>query len=161
MNIDLTTPKLVYRCRCFQNIGYKLRHRRYISDRRTTMAANARVIFITFFWQWYNSFFTLYLYILLLNYLFWIINQLEKLEAAKAAWLVYLSLLSLTGPHWALTGLTGPYWSLHGLTGGLTGPYWAFFAFDDGLTEERTLRLIGLLSQPKNKRKTMTVQPDD
>ena len=33
-------------------------------------------------------------------------NQLEKLEAAKAAWLVYLSLLSLTGSFLALLGLT-------------------------------------------------------
>ena len=33
-------------------------------------------------------------------------NQLEKLEAAKAAWLVCLSLLSLTG---TVLGLTGPY----------------------------------------------------
>ena len=36
-------------------------------------------------------------------------NQLEKLEAAKAAWLVCLSLLSLTGPYWALLGFSGPY----------------------------------------------------
>ena len=49
MNIDLTTPKLVYKCRYFQNIGYKLRPGRYISDRRTTMAANAGVKAITFF----------------------------------------------------------------------------------------------------------------
>ena len=48
-------------------------------------------------------------------------NQLEKLEAAKAAGLVYLSLLSLTGPYWVLLGLTGPYWVLLGLT----GPYLA------------------------------------
>ena len=33
-------------------------------------------------------------------------NQLEKLEAAKAAGLVYLSLLSLTGSFLALLGLT-------------------------------------------------------
>ena len=33
-------------------------------------------------------------------------NQLEKLEAAKAAWLVYLSLLSITGSFLALLGLT-------------------------------------------------------
>ena len=45
-----------------------------------------------------------------------ITNQLEKLEAAKAAWLVYLSLLSHTGPYLALLGLTGPYWALLGLT---------------------------------------------
>ena len=36
-----------------------------------------------------------------------IYNQLEKLEAAKAAWLVCLSSLSLTGPYWALLGCTG------------------------------------------------------
>ena len=40
-------------------------------------------------------------------YLIW--YQLEKLEAAKAAWLVCLSLLSLTGPFLALLGLTEPY----------------------------------------------------
>ena len=33
-------------------------------------------------------------------------NQLEKLEAAKAAWLVCLSLLTLTGSFWVLLGLT-------------------------------------------------------
>ena len=44
------------------------------------------------------------------------LNQLEKLEAAKAAGLVCLSLLGLTGRHWALLGLTGPYWALLGLT---------------------------------------------
>ena len=52
------------------------------------------------------------------------INQLEKLEAAKADWLVCLSLLSLTGsflvlgsywPYWALLSLTGPYLALLGL----------------------------------------------
>ena len=59
------------------------------------------------------------------------INQLEKLEAAKAACLVYLSLLSLTGSFLALLGLTKPYWALLSLTGhywailGLTRPYWA------------------------------------
>ena len=44
-------------------------------------------------------------------------NQLEKLGAAKAACLVCLSLLSLTGSFWvnfylpyqALRGITGPY----------------------------------------------------
>ena len=60
-------------------------------------------------------------------------NQLEKLKAAKATWLVYLSLLSLVGPYLSLLGLTGqsgPYWALLGLTKnywallGLTGPYW-------------------------------------
>ena len=49
------------------------------------------------------------------------LNQLEKLEAAKAAGLVCLSLLSLTGPYLALLSLTGPYWALLGLT----GPYCA------------------------------------
>ena len=34
------------------------------------------------------------------------LNQLEKLEAAKAAGLVYLSLLSLTGSFLALLDLT-------------------------------------------------------
>ena len=42
------------------------------------------------------------------------LNQLEKLEAAKAAWLV---LLGLTGPYLALLGHTLPYWALLGLTG--------------------------------------------
>ena len=86
-------------------------------------------------------------------------NQLEKLEAAKAAWLVCLSLLSLTGslltgPYLALLGLTGPYWVLLCLT----GPYWDLLGhtnpflhlMTDGRTNERTLQLIGLLSQPKN-----------
>ena len=41
-------------------------------------------------------------------------NQLEKLEAAKAALLVCLRLLGLTGPYWALLGLTRPYWALLG-----------------------------------------------
>ena len=40
------------------------------------------------------------------------VNQLEKLEAEKAACLVYLSLLCLTMPYWALLGLTGSYWAL-------------------------------------------------
>ena len=52
-----------------------------------------------------------------------IINQLEKLEAAKAAWLVCLSLLSLTGSFWVVLGQflltlrshTGLYWALLGL----------------------------------------------
>ena len=62
---------------------------------------------------------------------YFIFNQLEKLEAAKAACLVYLSLLSLTGSFLALLGLTGPYWAILGLTRpywallGLTWPYWA------------------------------------
>ena len=49
-------------------------------------------------------------------YFAWSKNQLEKLEAAKAAFLVCLSLLSLTGPFWALLGLTGLYWVLLSLT---------------------------------------------
>ena len=75
-------------------------------------------------------------------------NQLEKLEAARSAyimlllvifpylWLPFLAFrftepywatgpycawLGLTGPYWALLGLTGPYWALLGLT----GPYFA------------------------------------
>ena len=70
-------------------------------------------------------------------------NQLEKLEAARSAYLLlplvtfpgltglYFALLGLTGPYMALMGLTGPYMALLGLTGsywailGLTGPYWA------------------------------------
>ena len=38
--------------------------------------------------------------------------------------------------------LTGPYWALLSL-------YRPYFAFVHGRTHERTLRLIGLLSQPK------------
>ena len=60
-----------------------------------------------------------------------IFNELEKLEAAKAAWLVCFNLLSLTAsflvllvpsgliffwPYWALLSLTGPYLALLGLT---------------------------------------------
>ena len=77
-------------------------------------------------------------------------NQLEKLEAARSAylWLPYSALLGLTGCYWSLTwpylallgltrphsaslGLTEAYWALLGLSGpyqallGLTGPYWA------------------------------------
>ena len=47
------------------------------------------------------------------------INQLEKLEAARSAYLWlplfifgYLALLSLSRPYWALLGLTGPHWAL-------------------------------------------------
>ena len=55
-------------------------------------------------------------------------NQLEKLEAARSAylwlplvtfpylWLPFLALLGLTGLYFALLGLTGPYWTLLGLT---------------------------------------------
>ena len=53
------------------------------------------------------------------------LNQLEKLEAAKAARLVCLSFLSLTGSLLLLLGpsgsiftdITGPYWALLGFTG--------------------------------------------
>ena len=86
-------------------------------------------------------------------------NQLEKLEAAKAAWLVCLSLHSLTGRYWALLGLSGPLWALLSLSKpyvalhSLTLPYLALFCIctltNPLLTNERTLRLIGLLSQPK------------
>ena len=38
-------------------------------------------------------------------------NQLEKLEAAKAAWLVCLRLLSLTGSFLVLLGPPGPFWA--------------------------------------------------
>ena len=105
-------------------------------------------------------------------------NQLEKLEAAKVAWFVWiclvfqfcclpgLFLLGLIGPHcallgltvssWALMGLTDPYWSLLVLT----GPYWALlgltFAFAKWLTDQLINIVhydlfIGLLSQPKIK----------
>ena len=70
------------------------------------------------------------------------VNQLEKLEAEKATWLV-LALLGLTRPYRTLLSLTWPYLALLGLTGPFTR---LFFAFDDGWT---TLWLIGLLSQPK------------
>ena len=57
-------------------------------------------------------------------------NQLEKLEAAKAAWLV---LLSLTGPYLALLGLTGPYLSLTGPYWILLGLYWALLGLNKAL----------------------------
>ena len=43
--------------------------------------------------------------------------MLEKLEAAKAAFPVRLSLLSLTGSFWVLWAflLPGPHWALPGL----------------------------------------------
>ena len=61
------------------------------------------------------------------------LNQLEKLEAARSAylWLPLVTLLGVDRPYSALLGLTRPYWALLGLTGpywaflGLTGPYWA------------------------------------
>ena len=85
----------------------------------------------------------------------------------------YWALLRLTWPDWALLSLTGPYRALLGLTGpywaslGLTGPYWALLCFTEpywallaltlhlsnwltnACTNKYTLRLIGLLSQPK------------
>ena len=50
-------------------------------------------------------------------------NQLEKLEAARSAylWLPFLALLSLTRPYWALLNLTGRYWTLLDLI----ESYWA------------------------------------
>ena len=60
----------------------------------------------------------------------------------------YWALLGPTRPYWALLGPTGPYWALLGLT----RPYWALLGLylrTNWLTNERTLRLIGLLSQPK------------
>ena len=63
-------------------------------------------------------------------------NQLEKLEAARSAYLwlpywaflgltqLYSALIGLTGPYLALLGLTGPYWALPGLT----GPYLALLS---------------------------------
>ena len=46
-------------------------------------------------------------------------NQLEKLEAARSAylWLTLVTFPGLTEPYLALLGLTGPYWALLGLTG--------------------------------------------
>ena len=84
-------------------------------------------------------------------------NQLEKLEAARSAFLLiplatfpgltrpYWALLCFTWPYLALHGLNGPYWALHGITGpywillGHTGPYWALL----GLTSPY-LALLGL-----------------
>ena len=98
-------------------------------------------------------------------------NQLEKLEAARSAYLLYLpflalpclsrpycaflSQLGLTGPYWALLSLLGfltrPYWALLGLTRpywallGLTGPYWALIGLtlhlSNWLTDELTVAL--------------------
>ena len=80
-------------------------------------------------------------------------NQLEKLEAARSAylWLPLVTLLGVIGRYWALFDLTRPnsaslvltrpYWALLGLTRpycallGLIVPYWAllglFCAFED------------------------------
>ena len=92
-------------------------------------------------------------------------NQLEKLEAARSAYLLlpflifgfafpclsftglYFALLNLTGSDWAilsLMGLNGPYWALLGLTGtnwallGLTRHYWALpkYTYEEGQHEK-------------------------
>ena len=56
-------------------------------------------------------------------------NQLEKLEAARSAylWLPLVTLLGVTRPYSALLGLnrpnfTGPYWALLDLTRPYCGP---------------------------------------
>ena len=102
-------------------------------------------------------------------------NHLEKLEAARSAYLLlplatfgYLSWphtasLGLTGSYWTLPGLTGPYFALLGLHGhhrALLGILMGFFEFANGLTNERTLRLIGLLSQPKIMKDLTTLSSD-
>ena len=65
-----------------------------------------------------------------------IMNHLEKLEAARSAYLL-LPLATfgyLSWPHTASLGLTGSYWTLPGLTGpyfallGLTGPYFSLIS---------------------------------
>ena len=48
------------------------------------------------------------------------LNQLEKLEAARSAYL-FLPLVTFPGPYQALLGFTLLYLALHGLN----GPYWA------------------------------------
>ena len=63
---------------------------------------------------------------------FLFVNQLEKLEAAKAAWLVCLSLLSLTGSFLVLLGLSESfwvkfYWPYQALLS-FTGPYLALLS---------------------------------
>ena len=63
-------------------------------------------------------------------------NQLEKLEAARSAylWLPYLALMGLIGPYWALLVVTGPYWVgltwLYWVSLGLTGPFWALLGLN-------------------------------
>ena len=85
-----------------------------------------------------------------------IINQLEKLEAAKAAWLVWPSLLSLTGSFLVLLGPSGSFLVLLGLSASFwvkfywpyrallsfTGPYWALL----GLTEHYLALFLHLLT---------------
>ena len=72
----------------------------------------------------------------------WTSNQLEKLEAARGAWLVCISLLSLTGSFWVLPGPSGSFWlnffwpyrALLSITRpylallGLPGPSWALLS---------------------------------
>ena len=59
-----------------------------------------------------------------------IYKQLEKLEAARSAflylWLPLVTFPGLTEPYLALLVLTGPYWAFLGITGPLLGLYWAF-----------------------------------
>ena len=84
-------------------------------------------------------------YLFELHIYYYLCNQLEKLEAAKAAWLVWPSLLSITGSFLVLLGPSGSFLVLLGLSGSFwvkfywpyrallsfTGSYWALM----GLTE--------------------------
>ena len=79
-------------------------------------------------------------------------NQLEKLEAARSA---YLWLPFLTFPYLSLPILPFPYLSLPFLTYPyLSFPFLTFPVLmskqQQTIKNERKLRLIGLLSQPKN-----------
>ena len=81
---------------------------------------------------------------------FWVNFFWPYLALLKFFW-PYQALLRIIGPYWALLDLKGPYWSLRGLTGpyrAFTGPFLIWW-LTDWLTDERTLRLIWLLSQPK------------
>ena len=73
------------------------------------IAAVSAVVYLKFYVDWVNT-----LMIEDCQSILWEgkINQLEKLEDAKAAWLVDLSLLSLNRPYLALLGLAGPYLAL-------------------------------------------------
>ena len=97
------------------------------------------IVFICFYYLflptnviWTNSLHaSKQLFAVTLFYFNFCFNQLEKLEAARGAWLVVsLSLLSLTWPYLALLSFTKPYWASLSLTGpylallDLTGPYW-------------------------------------
>ena len=103
--------------------------------------------------------FMVFMIFMILNFLF-MSTSLKSLSLRKLldqstfAYWALLDLPDLTGLYWALLGLTGPYWALLSLT----GPYWALIGLSlhlrthwltDSLTDERTLRLIGMLSQPK------------